>query len=141
MTTWLKTDEFTYALGITAAALYALSKFLGPTSLLPPLLLGRQSDVNRTRQSGESAIYRNYGTGFMGHVNSYAGLDSRSLHLQLPVRPDKGTLTVNDLVKADFTEARYLWGERVSPKHTSTVHSKCSPPLPGTECRAAGSGG
>jgi hypothetical protein len=39
-----------------------------PQPLVHPILLGRQSDVARVRFPGESAVYRNYGTGMMGRV-------------------------------------------------------------------------
>ena len=64
----LATDGLTYALGFAAAVAFLLHTYLTPQSLVHPILLGRQSDVERVRQKGESAVYRNYGTGLMGRV-------------------------------------------------------------------------
>lgn len=64
----LATDSYTVALGIAALGAYLLNNFLTPQSLVHPILLGRQSDVDRVRKPGESAVYRNYGTGLMGSV-------------------------------------------------------------------------
>ena len=62
-------DSTTYQLGAAALAAYFLKSFLTPTPLVHPILLGRQSDVDRVRKPGESAVYRNYGTGLMGGVS------------------------------------------------------------------------
>ena len=64
----LATDSSTVTLGIAALGAYFLNSLLTPQSLVHPILLGRQSDVDRVRKSGESAVYRNYGTGLMGAV-------------------------------------------------------------------------
>lgn len=56
-------DEYTVALGITAVAVYVVSKFLVPPSLVHPLLLGRQSHVAQVRKEKESSVYCNYGIG------------------------------------------------------------------------------
>lgn len=56
-------DEYTVALGISALAVYVISKFLVPPSLVHPLLLGRQSHVAQVRKQHESAVYTNYGIG------------------------------------------------------------------------------
>ena len=65
---WLVTDNGTIALGVGLVAALFLGNYLFPQSLVHPLLLGRQSDVERVRRKGESAIYRNYSTGLMGRV-------------------------------------------------------------------------
>ena len=60
-----ETDGLTVVLGIVAAGAFLLHSFLTPQSLVHPILLGRQSDVDRVRKPRESAVYRNYGTGLM----------------------------------------------------------------------------
>lgn len=64
----LATDNYTVALGLAAFGAYVANQFLTPQPLVHPILLGRQSDVERVRKPGESAVYRNYGTGIMGLV-------------------------------------------------------------------------
>ena len=59
------TDGLTVALGLAAASAFLLHTLLTLQSLVHPILLGRQSDVDRVRKPGESALYRNYGTGLM----------------------------------------------------------------------------
>ena len=66
----LVTDELTIVLGLVAAGLFLLHNLYKPQSLVHPILLGRQSDVARVRNPGESAVYRNYGTGMVGRVRS-----------------------------------------------------------------------
>jgi hypothetical protein len=61
-------DDLSVALGATLAVVVLLAKWAYPVSLVHPLLLGRQAEVDRVRKPGESAVYRNYGTGFMGPV-------------------------------------------------------------------------
>jgi long-chain acyl-CoA synthetase len=71
VTDWLRqTDDLTVALGLSLAAVFLLGSYLAPQSLVHPILLGRQSDVERVRKPGESAVYRNYGTGLSGRVRS-----------------------------------------------------------------------
>ena len=65
---YLVTDDLTIILGLVAAGLFLLHNLYKPQSLVHPILLGRQSDVARVRNSGESALYRNYGTGMLGRV-------------------------------------------------------------------------
>jgi long-chain acyl-CoA synthetase len=64
----LATDELTVLLGLVAASTFLLKNLYKPQPLVHPVLLGRQSDASQVRQAGESAIYRNYGTGMMGRV-------------------------------------------------------------------------
>lgn len=66
---YLVTDDLTIILGLVAAGLFLLHNLYKPQSLVHPILLGRQSDVARVRHPGESAVYRNYGTGMMGRVS------------------------------------------------------------------------
>ncbi|KZV90421.1 acetyl-CoA synthetase-like protein [Exidia glandulosa HHB12029] len=96
----LRTDSLTYTLGILAATVYIARKWLEPMPLVPPLILGRQSDASKTRQPGETAVYRNYGTGFMS--------------ARLPVRPSREIQTANDIVKTDFKGSRTLWGTKIT---------------------------
>lgn len=67
----LSTDSLTVTLGLLAAGAFLLHTFLTPQPLVHPILLGRQSDVDRVRRAGESAVYRNYGTGLMSMVSNY----------------------------------------------------------------------
>jgi long-chain acyl-CoA synthetase len=64
----LVTDDLTILLGLIAITLFLLRSIYKPQPLVHPILLGRQSDVARVRLPGESAVYRNYGTGAMGRV-------------------------------------------------------------------------
>lgn len=64
----LVTDELTIVLGLVAAGLFLLHNLYKPQSLVHPILLGRQSDVARVRNPGESAVYRNFNTGMVGRV-------------------------------------------------------------------------
>jgi long-chain acyl-CoA synthetase len=69
MAEWLtRTDGLTFTLGAVAAAVFVASKWIEPVSMVPSLILGRQSDASRTRLPGESATWRNYGTGFMSAI-------------------------------------------------------------------------
>jgi len=69
---YLLTDDLTVLLGLIAATVFLLNNLYKPQPLVHPILLGRQSDVGRARNPGESAIYRNYGTGLMGRVRQPA---------------------------------------------------------------------
>ena len=64
----LVTDDTTILLGLIAATVFLLNNLYKPQPLVHPILLGRQSDVARVRNPGESSVYRNYGTGLMGRV-------------------------------------------------------------------------
>ena len=64
----LVTDDLTILLGLITASVFLLANLYKPQPLVHPILLGRQSDVGRVRNPGESAVYRNYGTGLMGRV-------------------------------------------------------------------------
>jgi long-chain acyl-CoA synthetase len=68
LTEHLITDDLTILLGLIAATIFLLHSLYKPAPLVHPVLLGRQSDVTRVRHPGESAVYRNYGTGTMGRV-------------------------------------------------------------------------
>lgn len=65
---YLVTDDLTVILALAAAGLFLLHNLYKPQSLVHPILLGRQSDAARVRHPGESAVFRNYGTGMMGRV-------------------------------------------------------------------------
>lgn len=86
MATWL--DKFTHyddlslILGAGLALVFAFGKWVAPVSLVHPILLGRQAEVARVRKPGESAVYRNYGTGSMGVVCPHA-LHAGLWHLKL----------------------------------------------------------
>lgn len=67
----LITDDLTILLCLIAVTVFLLHNLYKPQPLVHPILLGRQSDVGRVRNPGESALYRNYGTGLMGRVGSY----------------------------------------------------------------------
>jgi hypothetical protein len=65
---YIATDDLTILLALIAAAVFLLHNLYKPQALVHPILLGRQSDVARVRNPGESAIYRNYVTGLTGRV-------------------------------------------------------------------------
>jgi hypothetical protein len=65
---YIVTDDLTILLALIAATTFLLNNLYKPQPLVHPILLGRQSDVGRARNPGESAVYRNYGTGLMGRV-------------------------------------------------------------------------
>ena len=117
ITDWLlQTDEFTVALGLGLAAVFLLGSYLTPQSLVHPILLGRQSDVERVRKPGESAVYRNYGTGLSGRVSTLLlrnCMDPVTFTLQLPMRPAKEALLLTDLLKPDLEAPRTLWNTTV----------------------------
>lgn len=71
---YLVTDELTIVLALVAITVWLLHSIYKPLPLAHPILLGRQSDVARVRHPGESAVYRNYGTGVMGRVSVSLGL-------------------------------------------------------------------
>jgi len=67
-TEYLVTDDLTVLLSLIAATVFLVNNLYKPQPLVHPILLGRQSDVGRARNPGESAVYRNYGTGLTGRV-------------------------------------------------------------------------
>lgn len=74
---YIVTDDLTILLALIAATTFLLNNLYKPQPLVHPILLGRQSDVGRARNPGESAVYRNYGTGLMGRVRAHV------IHIQL----------------------------------------------------------
>jgi hypothetical protein len=68
---YIVTDDLTILLALIAATTFLLNNLYKPQPLVHPILLGRQSDVGRARNPGESAVYRNYGTGLMGRVREH----------------------------------------------------------------------
>ena len=50
-------------LSILAALLVYLRFFSRPEPLVHPLLLGKQSEISKVRQDGETGIYRSWATG------------------------------------------------------------------------------
>lgn len=96
---YLVTDDLTVLLGFIGVSVFLLQNLYKPQPLVHPILLGRQSDAGRVRHSGESAVYRNYGTGLMG---------------RFPVRPDKDVDVVTDFVKPDFDAPRTLWSTKIT---------------------------
>ena len=62
-------DDLSMVLGASLVLAYAFAKWATPVSLVHPLLLGRQADAGKVRKAGESAIYRNYGTGSINPVS------------------------------------------------------------------------
>jgi long-chain acyl-CoA synthetase len=68
LTDYFVTDDLTLLLGLIAVTVFLIHSIYKPQPLVHPILLGRQSDVGRVRNSGESAVYRNYGTGLLGRV-------------------------------------------------------------------------
>lgn len=96
---YLVTDDLTVLLGFIGVSVFLLQNLYKPQPLVHPILLGRQSDAGRVRHSGESAVYRNYGTGLMG---------------RFPVRPDKDVNVVTDFVKPEFDAPRTLWSTKIT---------------------------
>ncbi|KAG6337214.1 hypothetical protein ID866_1886 [Astraeus odoratus] len=96
---YLVTDDLTIVLGFIGISVYLLQNLYRPQPLVHPILLGRQSDVGRVRYPGESAVYRNYGTGLMG---------------RFPIRPDKDVNVVNDTVRSQFESPRTLWSTKTT---------------------------
>lgn len=115
---YLVTDDLTILLSLIAATVFLLNNLYKPQPLVHPILLGRQSDVGRARNPGESAIYRNYGTGLMGRVRSH--LISYTLHIslslsQFPLRPGKEVHILADFVRPEIDAPRTLWSTKVCP--------------------------
>lgn len=110
------TDQLTVPLLLIVTALFLLSSLYKPQPLVHPILLGRQSDAGRVRKPGESAIYRNYGTGMMGRVSfpENACIFHLTRLLQLPAKPSNEVQLISDLVKPDFDAPRTLWSTSVS---------------------------
>ncbi|KAJ7470569.1 hypothetical protein FB451DRAFT_1254140 [Mycena latifolia] len=96
---YLVTDDTTILLGLIAATVFLLNNLYKPQPLVHPILLGRQSDVARVRNPGESAVYRNYGTGLMG---------------RFPLRPTKDVHILADMLKPDSDAPRTLWSSKIS---------------------------
>ncbi|KZV71784.1 acetyl-CoA synthetase-like protein [Peniophora sp. CONT] len=95
----LATDDLTILLGVVTASIFLLSNLYKPQSLVHPILLGRQSDVSRVRNPGESAVYRYYGTGIMG---------------RFPIRPAREINTLLDHVKPEVDAPRTLWSTKIT---------------------------
>ncbi|KAL0947122.1 hypothetical protein HGRIS_013254 [Hohenbuehelia grisea] len=96
---YLVTDDLTILLGLIGATVFLLRNLYKPQPLVHPILLGRQSDVARVRNSAESAVYRNYGTGLMG---------------RFPIRPSKEVHLISDFVKPDSDAPRTLWSTKTT---------------------------
>ncbi|KAG7092296.1 hypothetical protein E1B28_008658 [Marasmius oreades] len=96
---FLVTDDLTILLGLISATVFLLHTFYRPQPLVHPILLGRQSDVARVRNPGESAVYRNYGTGLMGRFS---------------LRPNKDVHVLADLVRNEQDSPRTLWNTKIS---------------------------
>lgn len=119
---YLATDDLTILLGLISATLFLLNNLYKPQPLVHPILLGRQSDVARVRNPGESAVYRNYSTGLMGrvrHIFCVQACESPTFYLnlvityQFPVRPNKDTHILSDILKPESEATRTLWTTRV----------------------------
>ena len=113
---YLGTDDLTILLALIAATVFLLANLYKPQPLVHPILLGRQSDVGRARNPGESAVYRNYSTGLMGRVRAlslYPSLPCSSCPLQFPLRPGKDVHILPDLVRSEVDAPRTLWSTKV----------------------------
>ncbi|KAJ3781903.1 hypothetical protein GGU10DRAFT_93356 [Lentinula aff. detonsa] len=95
----LVTDDLTILLGLIAGTVFLLRTFYRPQPLVHPILLGRQSEVAKVRNPGESAVYRNYGTGLMN---------------RFPLRPHKDVHVLSDLVRSDLEAPRTLWSTKIT---------------------------
>jgi len=111
---YLLTDDLTILLSLISATLFLIKNLYKPQPLVHPILLGRQSDVGRARNPGESAVYRNYGTGLMGRVSFsiYMNLWSQ-WRLQFPLRPSKEVHILQDFVRLEIETSRTLWSTKV----------------------------
>jgi len=96
---YIVTDDLTIVLGLVAVALSLLHNLSKPQPLVHPILLGRQSDVARVRNPGESAVYRNYSTGIMG---------------RFPLRPTKDIQSIVDFIRPDSDAPRTLWSTKIT---------------------------
>ncbi|KAJ7738483.1 acetyl-CoA synthetase [Mycena maculata] len=96
---FLVTDDTTILLGLIAATVFLLNNLYKAQPLVHPILLGRQSDVARVRNPGESAVYRNYSTGLMG---------------RFPLRPAKDVHILADVLKPDSDAPRTLWSTKIT---------------------------
>ncbi|KIY51047.1 acetyl-CoA synthetase-like protein [Fistulina hepatica ATCC 64428] len=96
---YLVTDDLTILLGLIAATLFLLHHIYKPQPLVHPIILGRQSDVSRVRNPGESAVYRNYSTGHLG---------------RFPLRPNNDVHVLSDLIRSDLEAPRMLWNTRIT---------------------------
>ncbi|KAK7043635.1 hypothetical protein VNI00_008246 [Paramarasmius palmivorus] len=99
MSSYLATDDLTILLGLISATVFLLHTFYRPQPLVHPILLGRQSDVARVRNPGESAVYRNYGTGLMGRFS---------------LRPNKDVHILADLIRTEQDSPRTLWNTKIT---------------------------
>ncbi|KAF8803563.1 hypothetical protein BYT27DRAFT_7195406 [Phlegmacium glaucopus] len=99
---YLLTDDLTILLSLIAATVFLVNNLYKPQPLVHPILLGRQSDVGRARNPGESAIYRNYGTGLMG---------------RFPLRPGKDVHIIADFVRPEIEAPRTLWSTKLTNTH------------------------
>ncbi|KDR73413.1 hypothetical protein GALMADRAFT_212330 [Galerina marginata CBS 339.88] len=104
---YLLTDDLTILLALIAATVFLLNNLYRPQPLVHPILLGRQSDVGRARNPGESAVYRNYGTGLMGRADLY----------QFPLRPGKDVHILADFVRPEMEAPRTLWSTKLTNSH------------------------
>ena len=111
---YLVTDDLTILLGLIGVTIFLLRSLYKPVPLVHPVLLGRQSDVTRVRQVGESAVYRNYGTGMMGRVcylpRYLLGVEM-IICAKFPLRPSKEIHLLSDLVGSDIPKT--LWSSKV----------------------------
>ncbi|EEB97093.1 hypothetical protein MPER_03653, partial [Moniliophthora perniciosa FA553] len=99
LNSYLVTDDLTILLGLISATVFLLHTFYRPQPLVHPILLGRQSDVARVRNPGESAVYRNYGTGLMGRFS---------------LRPNKDVHILADLIRPEQDAPRTLWNTKIT---------------------------
>ncbi|KAF4615268.1 hypothetical protein D9613_002796 [Agrocybe pediades] len=99
---YLLTDDLTILLALIAATVFLINNLYKPQPLVHPILLGRQSDVGRARNPGESAVYRNYGTGLAG---------------RFPVRPGKEVHILADFVRPEIDDPRTLWSTKLTNSH------------------------
>ncbi|KII89018.1 hypothetical protein PLICRDRAFT_29438 [Plicaturopsis crispa FD-325 SS-3] len=95
----LFTDDLTILLGLIGVTVFLLNNLYKPQPLVHPILLGRQSDVARVRNPGESAVYRNYGTGMMG---------------RFPLRPSKEIHLLGDFLRPEHDSPRTLWTTKIT---------------------------
>lgn len=131
----LLSDASLTVLAVAIALGLYIRVFSGATPLVHPLLLGKQSEVSRTRTKGQSGIFRNWATGHGAPVRADELVKQRESRvtlmtsLQLSLRPSNALKTIADLLDQACT-ARDVYGVQVrrslAPRNSATSHRPLS---------------
>jgi long-chain acyl-CoA synthetase len=127
ITDYLVTDDLTILLSLIAVTVFLLHNLYKPQPLVHPILLGRQSDVTKVRNQGESAVYRNYATGMLGRVRltllrgGLLKLNLPTKLLQFAVRPGKDVNILSDFIKP-YSDPCTLWSSKVQFNYSRRIH-------------------